>query len=396
MAFYNTTLSQSLNDRYYKYSDLREIYRQRLGRLFFSGWSTTSSHVYGVDGPFTSIDGTYFTTPVAFNTYSASSPWPPFRTLSAASKHALALGLDYQLVAWGRNDYGQLGAGDTTHRSSPIQIGTNRWSSAVVGYRASAGITSSGTLFMWGDNTNGQLGQNDRAHRSSPVQVSGNWSNVSLSSSGSTAAINSNKLLFVWGNNANGILGLIDTTHRSSPVQLGTDSWSQVSMSAGHTIAIRSDGTLWSWGQNTYGQLGQNDRTHRSSPTQIGSDNNWSSCTAGLSRSAAIKSNGSLFMWGYNLAGALGQNDTIHRSSPVQVGTQTNWLNVTIGDSTFAVKTDGSVWGWGDGIYNGLTTGNKSSPVQVAASVGGVRCRSVEVSLGEDSNSYNLVFYLTE
>ena len=40
----------------------------------------------------------------------------------------------YNLWSWGRNSYGQLGIGDTTNRSSPVQIGAlTTWSSVSVG-----------------------------------------------------------------------------------------------------------------------------------------------------------------------------------------------------------------------------------------------------------------------
>ena len=51
---------------------------------------------------------------------------------------------------------------------------------------------------------------------------------------------------------------------------------------------------------------------------------------------------------------------------PVQVGTATNWARVSAGgDHTVAVKTDGTLWAWGDNNYGQLgdgTTTNQSTP----------------------------------
>jgi alpha-tubulin suppressor-like RCC1 family protein len=93
------------------------------------------------------------------------------------------------LYAWGWNEQGQLGLGDVNHRSSPVQVGSlTDWLSS---YSSPDGVTGypikfikhDGTLWAWGDNTNGDLGLGDTIHRSSPVQVGSltDWYKVSLS-----------------------------------------------------------------------------------------------------------------------------------------------------------------------------------------------------------------------
>ena len=146
------------------------------------------------------------------------------------------------------------------------------------------GLASPGSLWSWGRNDYGQLGQNNITHRSSPVQV-GSLTNWSLIASGyyHTLATKTDGTLWSWGYNANGQLGQSDTTHRSSPVQVGSlTTWSSVACgNIAHTIATKTDGTLWSWGMNDYGHLGVGDITHRSSPVQVGSLTNWSSIDGG-------------------------------------------------------------------------------------------------------------------
>ena len=95
-------------------------------------------------------------------------------------------------------------------------------------------------LWSWGLNSNGQLGLGDSTSRSSPVQVGTltNWKQVS-GGYFHTAAVKTDGSLWLWGRNQYGELGLGDTTHRSSPVQVGTlTSWKQVSSSWRHTAAI--------------------------------------------------------------------------------------------------------------------------------------------------------------
>ena len=142
-----------------------------------------------------------------------------------------------------------------------------------------------------------------------------------------------------------------------------------------HCAAIKTDGTLWAWGLNTDGQLGLNNIAHRSSPVQVGSLTDWKLVAAGSYFAVAIKTDGTLWSWGRGTAiaplgaGALGLGNTAHRSSPVQVGSLTDWKQVSAGAyHTRAIKTDGTLWTWGDNTSGQLGLGNtihRSSPVQV-------------------------------
>ncbi len=138
---------------------------------------------------------------------------------------------------------------------------------------------------------------------------------------------------------------------------------------------------LWLWGVGTAGELGTNDIVNRSSPVQtVSGGTNWRSVSIGGIHSAAIKTDGSLWIWGNSAFGVLGTNDTVNRSSPVQtISGGTNWRSVSAGDlHSAAIKTDGTLWLWGrgtDGILGDNTIVNKSSPVQTAS--GGNNWRSI-------------------
>jgi len=182
--------------------------------------------------------------------------------------------------------------------------------------------------------------------------------------------------LWAWGSNGYfGLLGLNDTIGRSSPTQVGNlAGWKSVSASISvSTFAIKTDGTLWAWGYNLgyayAGQLGLNDTIDRSSPTQVGNLTNWKSVSAGSVRNSfASKTDGTLWAWGNGANGRLGLNNLINRSSPTQVGILTDWKIVASPVSGgLAIKTDGTLWAWGLGTSNlGLNdTIDRSSPTQV-------------------------------
>jgi alpha-tubulin suppressor-like RCC1 family protein len=275
------------------------------------------------------------------------------------------------LWAWGYNANGQLGLGDLSRRSSPVQVGSlTTWRQAAVGWLHSAIIKTDGTLWASGNSANGQLGLNDTTQYSSPVQVgtSTNWKQIAAGFYHSVA-IKTDGTLWAWGYNIYGQLGLDNTVNYSSPVQVGAlADWRQVATGSFHALAIKNDGTLWSWGLNSAGQLGQNNIAAYGSPVQVGALTNWRSVFGGSSNSGAIKTDGTLWAWGNNTYGQLGVGNTVDYSSPVQVGSLNTWRQVTVLYHTAAIQTDGTLWTWGYNVSGQLglgDTADRSSPVKV-------------------------------
>ena len=87
----------------------------------------------------------------------------------------------YYLNSWGKNTEGQLALGNTTNRSSPVQVGAlTNWLRVAGGENTLFGIKTDGTLWSSGHNNYGQLGDGTTNNRSSPVQVGAltTWSSV--------------------------------------------------------------------------------------------------------------------------------------------------------------------------------------------------------------------------
>ena len=192
--------------------------------------------------------------------------------------------------------------------------------------------------------------------------------------------------LWSWGFNLYGGLGDNTTAAKSSPVQTvaGGNNWKTVAVgNAGVAAAIKTDGTLWTWGLNGLGRLGDGTTVAKSSPVQtIAGGTNWKQVAIGGGQMAAVKTDGTLWTWGDNGQGLLGDNTTLNKSSPVQtVAGGTNWKQVSVSsDNAAAVKTDGTLWTWG---WNGCgnlgdgTSVSKSSPVQTIT--GGTNWKQVSV-----------------
>ncbi len=314
-------------------------------------------------------------TPVT--TFTGGTNW---KQISAGYNHTVAIKTDGTLWTWGNGFYGRLGTNDVTDRSTPVTTfagGTN-WKQVSAGYNNTAAIKTDGTLWTWGTGGSGKLGTNDLTNRSTPVTTFAggtNWKQVDEGRD-HTAAIKTDGTLWTWGSGSNGRLGTNDTTERSTPVTTfaGGTNWKQVECGTFHTAAIKTDGTLWTWGYGGNGQLGTNDVTDRSTPvTTFAGGTNWKQVSAGNNHTAAIKTDGTLWTWGYGSNGKLGNAITTGNiSTPVTTfAGGTNWKQVDAGyNYTAAIKTDGSLWAWGDGSDGKLgrnDTNNRSTPVTTFA-----------------------------
>jgi alpha-tubulin suppressor-like RCC1 family protein len=168
-----------------------------------------------------------------------------------------------------------------------------------------------------------------------------------------TVMLRSNGSIWACGDNSSGQLGDGTTTPSNVPVQVTTATdWTQVSAGMHHTVAIKADGTLWAWGDNTFGQLGNGQATLvEFAPVQIGTDTKWSTVSAGDFHTVAMKTDGTIWAWGDSADGTLGTGETysgIIVTVPTQIGTATDWVAIATGqDHTLAVKANGQLWGWG-------------------------------------------------
>lgn len=187
-----------------------------------------------------------------------------------------------------------------------------------------------------------------------------------------TLAIRSDGSLWSWGWNekgqaANGV------SERSAIPTLADASrtWKKAVSGKAYSFALADDGSLWASGTGENGVQGTGDGLAHKVLTRIGTDNDWAdvACSRFWGYCGfAIKTNGTLWAWGENTAGQLGIGNMQSQILPVQVGTDTDWKQVAAGAaSVLGVKTDGSLWGWGLNM-NGEVFGHEGkqlSPVRL-------------------------------
>lgn len=319
------------------------------------------------------------------------------------SGSSLALKRDGTLWSWGLNQSGQLGDGSITDRHSPVAVsGLQGVVAASMGLLHGLAVKGDGTVWAWGYNGYGALGDGTTADHLVPAKVLGLTGVVDVkagdeSSVNYSVALKGDGTVWIWGDNSFSEFGDGSTTASLVPKQVpGLSNVVAIAAQFGEVEALTKDGTVWAWGL----------QSRKAVPTLVTGIGNvaairfntalradgtvwiwqydWStpdvSQTAptqvtGLPNIAQIGSSwGSLFLtgdnhvwaWGDNTSGILGNGQPLSQPSPQTVGLSTVSHVSALRDATAALKTDGSVWTWGESYWLASpNVGTTSSPTQI-------------------------------
>ncbi len=215
---------------------------------------------------------------------------PGYEQLALGRLHTCGRRSDGIVQCWGDNQYGQLGDSTTADRRTRTTnvVGLTGVIDLVAGEEHTCAIVANGAVRCWGRNQYGQLGDGTTTNRSTPVpvRVSGTAPSgaefrgvdrLALSAFHTCARLTT-RLVRCWGRGANGSLGHggvaaspSDTSaNRSNPTAVPDLREVEEVAAAGElTCARTSDGTVLCWGYNNTGQLGDGTGFTRGLPVMV-------------------------------------------------------------------------------------------------------------------------------
>ena len=301
-------------------------------------------------------------------------------TVSVATWHALAIGDDGSLWAWGGHPVRDEQSGEwlPTDKLSPVQI-MDDVIHVAAGHDHSLAITADGALWAWGANYFGQLGDGTTEDRTSPVQIMNNVVYAAIApidiashshrgNSARSYAITADGTLWAWGANGYfdlpGVLGDGTTESRLSPVRI-MDNIVAVTLTLNGGFATAEDGAIWVWGGEQLSPVpiaDSVDISHRIVPDFLYEiDEHGTLWTRGMNR----------FPDHWQWAPLVGDGTTDPRPSYVQIMDNVASFK-TVADTAFAITEDGALWAWG---YNNIgqlgdgTTESRLAPVKIMDNV---------------------------
>jgi alpha-tubulin suppressor-like RCC1 family protein len=232
-----------------------------------------------------------------------------------------------------------------------------------------AAVQANGDVWTWGNDRYGELCNGESTAKAvTPRQVKDLKGIVAAFGGGNhLILLASNGTVDACGNDLSGDLGNGKMSKRASddfdtPVRV-LDLRHVVAISAGQTnsMALDQNGNVWTWGENNFGQLGDGNTTNSDVPVEVQLPATAAQIYAGGDDSEngqqlALLTNGQVWMWGNDAWGQLGNGETEPDSdTPVEVqGLPDNVVYaITAGTESYALDSDGNVWGWGNDL--GLT-----------------------------------------
>lgn len=259
---------------------------------------------------------------------------------------ACAIKTNHTLWCWGRNHVGQLGDGTKVDRLIPVEVsGGGSWKKIALDWdNRVCAIKMDNTLWCWGDASFGSLGNgNPWTDKTVPTAVSGGgtWKDIQISEN-SACGIKMDNTLWCWGSYRQ-MWATVSTPEEPAP---GT-TWKSVDVGLYNACAIKSDDTLWCVGENGYGASGHG--TEDSSDhtfAEVVGGGAWKLTTGNLFGRCAIKTDESLWCWGENGFSVIGDGTTIDRNEPTAVLGGGKWQDIkrSYYYENCGLQTDGTLW----------------------------------------------------
>jgi alpha-tubulin suppressor-like RCC1 family protein len=285
--------------------------------------------------------------------------------VAAGALHGLALTADGRVWSWGANNWGQLGDGSMTPRSSASEVLTPTGVlTDIVGVAAgdkhSLALDRQGRVWSWGSSSSGQVGNGATASRTRAEPLSGVSGIVAIAAGGdSSLAVSGSNSLWVWGRNVDGQLGDGSTANRLLPVKVAAGV---KAAACGGAFILRQllGGSVLGTGANEQGQLGDgSSASPRIEPVATIGSGDISAIELGSSHTLLLRTDGSVRGTGRNVAGQVGNGTTETQLSLVPAEPLDDAVGLAAGgDHSLAVDHHGRVFAWGENSLGQLGLGD--------------------------------------
>lgn len=225
-----------------------------------------------------------------------------------------------EVHCWGPNGHGNLGRGFTSvDEPVPAPViglpGPAKY--VALGIESTCALLEDGRVFCWGGNEYGQIGNGQvGADVLTPVHVASLGSGVDEVSVGYWhACARKGGTISCWGHNLYGEVGagfFSPTGDVAVPDPVAVSgTYAHLSAGGFFTCGISPTGTLSCWGDNFWGQMGiAGNQSNRNVPTLVPNIGPVSKVDTAVHSACAVRTNGSLWCWGNEENGRLGNGGT--------------------------------------------------------------------------------------
>jgi alpha-tubulin suppressor-like RCC1 family protein len=219
--------------------------------------------------------------------------------LAAGNSHAIAVNENGVGVAWGSDQYGQLGQGRNVAYATQRVISPGvQFRAVAAGFSHALAVDLAGNVWAWGSNNSAQLGIRTSGgqtvlSQTTPAVVSGvAGAREVAAGSGYSAALLADRTVWMWG----AVLGGTGADFVPRRI-VELDGTVTLSGGQGHLLALKADGSVWAMGSNSVRQLGDGTTTSRAVPVQVIAGG-VRQIAAGPCQSLAVRNDGTLLSWG--------------------------------------------------------------------------------------------------
>jgi alpha-tubulin suppressor-like RCC1 family protein len=283
--------------------------------------------------------------------------------LDAGNDHNCALLEDTNVVCWGYNEDGAVGAAfSSRYETKPIEISIRPTIQRVSsGGQHSCAQRDDGSVSCWGYASNGQLANGIRAEwvpRQVSLPSAAGW--VSAGDEHVCAALTPTGEVYCWGDNLYGQLGHGGTEPASAtPVRAQALTGVGVVAAAGK-FTCTAGGTAYCWGANANGQLADGTMTKRVLPA-MSMFGNTTGFAGGNQFMCARTTAGTALCAGIDDRGQLGDGGGVDRDVPFQIPLA-NVTNIAAGANHACVLlANNTVSCWGDNRESQLGIGTRTA-----------------------------------